>query len=213
MSGWAVLALALISPLCPLSVALFSARASQHVAITMIAAPLIAAAFARAISVRSAHRLAALALIDSPIVAAFVFAAILWFWHAPAPYALTFDSVAAYWTMHVTMIASAVWLWYRLIDDGARPIEALIASLVSTVQMGFLGALITLAPHPLYAPHFATTPAWNLTPLEDQALGGAIMWVLGCIAFLAMAMTALSRLLRSRTPVADVIAARLRHRH
>ena len=43
--GWLLLSLAFISPLCNLSVALFSARVAQHMAITLIAAPLIARGF------------------------------------------------------------------------------------------------------------------------------------------------------------------------
>jgi caa3-type cytochrome oxidase assembly factor Caa3/CtaG len=40
--GWLILSLAFISPLCNLSVALFSARVAQHMTITLVAAPLIA---------------------------------------------------------------------------------------------------------------------------------------------------------------------------
>jgi hypothetical protein len=39
--GWILLTLALISPLCNLSVALFSARIAQHVVLTTIPAPLL----------------------------------------------------------------------------------------------------------------------------------------------------------------------------
>src|SRR4051812_39027576 len=46
-AGWLVLSLALISPLCNLSVALFSARVAQHMIIVLIAAPLIALALPR----------------------------------------------------------------------------------------------------------------------------------------------------------------------
>lgn len=205
--GWAGLTLALVSPLCPLSVALFSARAAQHVVITMIAAPVVALAFSRA-SERTLPPRAAFALARSPLAATFAFAAIVWVWHAPAPYALTFASVAAYWTMHVTLFASALWLWLRLIDSSASPIETFVASIVSTVQMGFLGALITLAPHAFYSPHFTTTDVWRLTPLEDQQLGGAIMWVFGCIAFLAVAMGSLHRLLGERPASRTGVAAR-----
>ena len=40
--GWLALVLAFISPLCNLSVALFSARVTQHMAIVLLAAPMIA---------------------------------------------------------------------------------------------------------------------------------------------------------------------------
>ena len=39
--GWIILALALISPICNLSVALFSARVGQHMILSLIAAPLL----------------------------------------------------------------------------------------------------------------------------------------------------------------------------
>ena len=48
LSGWLLLSLAFISPLCNLSVALFSARVTQHMAITLVAAPLIARGLAPA---------------------------------------------------------------------------------------------------------------------------------------------------------------------
>jgi putative membrane protein len=113
-----------------------------------------------------------------PVLAAAAFAAALWFWHAPAAYTATFQSDAVYWAMHVTTFAAAVWLWSGLIDG---PREALgpfaIATLLTTGQMGLLGALITFADRPLYPPHRLTTYAWGLTPLADQQLGGVVMWV------------------------------------
>jgi putative membrane protein len=59
------------------------------------------------------------------------------------------------------------------------------------MQMGFLGALITLAPEPIYPPHALTAAAWGITPLQDQQLGGVIMWVPGCLAFLIFGTYAL----------------------
>ena len=58
--------------------------------------------------------------------------------------------------------------------------------------MGFLGALITLAPRAVYAPHALTAAAWGLTPLGDQQLGGIIMWIPGCLVFLVFALLALA---------------------
>ena len=62
------------------------------------------------------------------------------------------------------------------------------------MQMSMLGALISLAPSALFAPHFATTIAWGLTPLQDQQLGGALMWVVGGLVFLTLSLIALRRL-------------------
>jgi putative membrane protein len=110
----------------------------------------------------------------------------------PRPYEATFASVAAYWAMHLTMFAAAVWLWSCLLRHG-NVVPGLFASTLSATQMGFLGALITLSPRAFYAPHFLTTDAWGLSPLQDQQLGGVIMWVVGCTAFFVVAMWGAAR--------------------
>jgi putative membrane protein len=62
--------------------------------------------------------------------------------------------------------------------------------------MGLLGALIVFAGQPLYAPHFASTLAWNMTPLEDQQAAGLIMWAPAAAAYLLVALWRLNGLLR-----------------
>ena len=195
-SGWLIASAALVSPLCALSVSLFSARVGQHMILALLAAPLVAAgrpvaALAGLLSKSSRERSPA------PLLAAGAFAALLWFWHAPAPYQATFASTLACWAMHVSLFGAAVWLWSGLLDrTPARMVHTLGASLISTVQMGLLGALITVAPRPAYAPHALTTVAWGLTPLQDQQLGGGIMWVPGCVVFFVAAMLVLWLALR-----------------
>ncbi len=94
--------------------------------------------------------------------------------------------------MHLSMFAAALWLWHGLLDRSRAGAAAVIgAGVVSSVQMGMLGAIITFAPRALYAPHALTTEVWALTPLQDQQLGGAIMWVPGCVVFLVVAMAVL----------------------
>jgi putative membrane protein len=120
-------------------------------------------------------------------LAPLAFLALLWFWHAPGPYAATFASPLVYWAMHMSLVGSAVWLWRELLTEEPSPAR-LGGALLSMVQMGFLGALLTLAPRALYGPHQLTTAAWGLTPLQDQQLGGALMWAPGGLAFLIAAL-------------------------
>ena len=61
------------------------------------------------------------------------------------------------------------------------------------VQMGLLGALITFAARPLYAPHWLTTQDWGLSPLDDQQLAGLIMWAPGSLVYLFAAVAILYR--------------------
>src|SRR5690348_11838360 len=118
--GWILASLAFVSPLCPLSVALFSARVGQHVILTMAAAPLIAAGMpAAALFALLPRRFENCAdpLARSPLISAALFALFLWFWHTPYAYAETFTSFLMYWLMHLTLFGSAIWLWAGVIND------------------------------------------------------------------------------------------------
>jgi cytochrome c oxidase assembly factor CtaG len=54
---------------------------------------------------------------------------------------------------------------------------AVLYMFTTSVHSGVLGALLTFA-HTVWYPAYATTTgSWGLTPLEDQQLGGLIMWV------------------------------------
>lgn len=167
--GWAVAALSLTSPLCALSVSLFSARIGQHMLLACVAAPLAALGMPGAWKARSAAA--------APVAAA-VFAVVLWFWHTPGPYAATFDGWVVYWIMHLTAFGAGLALWLAVFDRAAERLGAVVAAAALTsLQMGLLGAILTFTRRPLYAPHLATTAAWGLTPIADQQLGGAIMWI------------------------------------
>jgi putative membrane protein len=205
LAGWAVLTLALVSPLCPLSVSLFSARVGQHMILSLAAAPLLM--LGRPFHVAGAawpalRRLAAglrMTAAQSAAGSTVAFTAAIWFWHAPGPYDATFTSDLAYWLMHITVIGSALWLWSVLLDVRAeRAVAVLAAGAASTLQMTFLGALITLTPRLLYAPHAITPYAWGLTQAGDQQLGGLIMWVPGCTVFLGVTLFTLARLMAER---------------
>lgn len=185
--GWALGGVALVSPLCALSVSLFSARVGQHMLLTTVVAPLVALGLPRSGPPRRGGEL----------LAAGAFTLALWFWHAPGPYAATFDGPAIYWLMHLTLFGAALWLWRAVLG---APHDRLAAGAAATVavglQMALLGAVITFAQRPLYAPHALTTTAWGLTPLADQQLGGVIMWVPAGVIFVASIMTSLAAVMR-----------------
>jgi putative membrane protein len=199
-SGWVVLVLALISPICNLSVALFSARVGQHMLLTLVAAPLIAFGIWATPSARSPG-LGASGL---------AFALMLWTWHLPGPYAASFASDAVYWAMHVSLFGASLWLWAALrLRVAERPDAASLVALATAVQMGLLGALLTLAPRPIFlAVHGpGVTLPWGLAPLGDQQLGGLLMWVPGglvfatvCLAGLGLALRRPSRTAATATP-------------
>ncbi len=186
-SGWTVAAAAFLSPVCALSVSLFSARIAQHMILLLVAAPLIALGSQPPAVRRGAWGLWFYAV---------VFFVALWLWHMPTPYDATFSSSLLYWTMHVTLFGSGVLLWRELLHHSReRTADALVVGLLTSMQMGLLGAVLSLAARPLFFPHFTTASAWGLTPLQDQQLGGILMWVPGILLFLWTAIRSLRRLL------------------
>ena len=105
-AGWGAIVLMVVvfvSPLCALSSALFSARVLHHVLLIAAVAPLLALAFPQ----RRAGSPPLVALVVAHTV-------ILWFWHAPGPYAWGLASVPAYWLMQASLLGSA-WLMWRAI--------------------------------------------------------------------------------------------------
>jgi putative membrane protein len=66
------------------------------------------------------------------------------------------------------------------------------------VAMGALGALLTFSRSALYAPHWLTTQAWGLSPIEDQQIAGIVMWAPASLVYLLAALTILYRSFDSR---------------
>jgi len=186
-AGLLVLALAFLSPICALSSALFSARVVHHLLLIVVAAPLLAAAVPA--SGRAAPRLLPL-LVLTHVVA-------VWFWHAPAPYVAALSSDTIYWVMEATLLGTAVLVWRELLASRADLLRTGLSHVVLIALMGLLGALITFAPEPLYAPHVLTTEPFGLTALEDQQLAGLIMWVPAIVPNLLAALLCFGRLLGS----------------
>lgn len=191
-SGYGLIFIAFISPLCALSVALFSARVAHHVILIAAIAPLLAIAFPW----RKGPALPVSALV-------ILHAATVWIWHAPDPYAFALSSHAAYWLMQATLFGSA-WLLWREVFAPTTSIGTVVLALLGTVmQMGFLGALLVFAPNPLFSPHYFTTNAFGLTPLEDQQLAGLLMWVPAFVPYAGMALYKFAMLMSFERPSAE----------
>ncbi len=70
--------------------------------------------------------------------------------------------------------------------------------LLTSMHMTLLGALIALAPRPLFATMAMHGGAAGLSPLADQQLGGTMMLLIGGASYMAGGLAMLGRLLRSR---------------
>ena len=72
-----------------------------------------------------------------------------------------------------------------------------MASLFTTmIHTGALGALLTLSPVAWYPAYATRTLGFGLDPLEDQQLGGLIMWIPAGTAYIACGLATAARWLQ-----------------
>jgi len=125
--------------------------------------------------------------LTDPFTAWWLHAAAIWIWHVPFLFDLTLQSELAHTAQHLSFFLSALLFWWALLyAHGRRAYGAGVFYVFTTaVHTSILGALLTFAPRVWYASYTTTTQAWGLTPLEDQQIGGLIMWVPAGLVYLA----------------------------
>jgi putative membrane protein len=193
-AGEVALVVALVSPLDALGGTLLTAHMAQHALLVAVAPPLLllgrpGAAFAWALPGRRRKRLLASTAwrwaarlgraLARPLPAAALHGLALWLWHAPALFEAALEYPWLHTLEHVTFFGTALLFWRAVLDAGPlrRMGPALGAALATLVHGGLLAALITMAPHPFYAWYGGRSLLWGLDALEDQQLGGLLMWV------------------------------------
>ncbi len=171
---------------------LFSGHMVQHLLLTMLMPPLLIAgiagwmlrpllgnAFIRAIATR----------VTRPIACFMIFNVVIAAWHIPAMYNAAMESHDIHIIEHLMFMAAAVLMWWPLtsplpeLPRLAYPGQMLYCFLMM-IPMSVVAVYITMADTVLY-PFYSSAPRiMKLSPMEDQLLGGLIMWVPGGILFM-----------------------------
>lgn len=201
-AGWLSLVLALVSPLHPLGESLFSAHMTQHEILMLISAPLLVLGrplvpmlWALPISWRRVLGRAAKAppvhavwqTITYPLVAWAIELVVLWGWHLPALFEKTLTSDLIHAAQHASFLVASLLFWWAVFQGGERRIGygmSVMYLFTTAIHSGILGALLTFSQRVWYPAYDGTTVAWGLTPLEDQQIGGLIMWVPASIVYI-----------------------------
>jgi putative membrane protein len=201
-AGWLSLFVALVSPLHPLGEVLFSAHMTQHEILMLVAAPLLvlgrpmipfiwslpfgwrrkAGRLARNEAVQGTWR-----FLTNPLSAWAVHAVALWMWHVPALFQATLRSNLVHTLQHLSFLVSALFFWWALVHgrQGWMGYGAAVLYVFTTaMHSGILGALLTFTSTVWYPAYSGTTSSWGLSPIEDQQLGGLIMWVPAGVLYL-----------------------------
>jgi putative copper resistance protein D len=202
VAGIAAIAIALLSGIDRYDTTLFSVHMTQHVLLTLVAAPLIAISgpVTLLLRVASAETRRALILpvlharitraVAFPVVAWILFAGVMWVSHFSALFDAALEDPLVHDVEHALFLGSALLFWWpaAAVDPApwrmTHPVRLLYVFLQMT-QNTFLSVVILNTQTVLY-PHYATVGrAWGPTPLEDQGMAAALMWVAGDLLFLA----------------------------
>ena len=200
--GMLAVAAALLSPIDALADRSFALHMVEHEMLMVVAAPLLVLARPLEACAWSLHRtprqqlatlvrLPALAwtwrAMTGPVAATCIHAIALWIWHVPLLFAAALARLPLHVLQHFCFFASALAFWWAMVGGAARaPGPVSLACLFATMlQTSALGVLLTFAPSPWY---MQNAPVFGLTPLEDQQLGGLVMWVPGGLAYVVVGL-------------------------
>ncbi|HEV8291888.1 MAG TPA: cytochrome c oxidase assembly protein [Tepidisphaeraceae bacterium] len=212
--GWLALVVALVSPLHPWGRVLFSAHMTQHEILMLMAAPLIVLghplvvylwAFPAGVAKKISNWTTTTTwqMIWRSIsggFAAFLISGItLWLWHAPALFQATLDNEWVHAAQHTSFLITALLFWWAVMrgrQHAANYGLAVLYMFATALHSGLLGALLTFARTVWYPAYSGTTQEWGLTPLEDQQLGGLIMWIPAGLVYLVAGLALMAAWLR-----------------
>jgi putative membrane protein len=164
---------------------LFSAHMVQHLLLTLVAPPLLIA---------GTPGWMLRPLLSWPVVGSLlrwltkpshcfaIFNVVLAGWHLPPVYNLAMTYHAVHILQHLMFIAAAVLMWWPVVSPVpeltrlSAPLKMLYLFAFG-IPMSVVAALITLTGEVLYPWYEAAPRVFDLSALDDQQLGGLIMWV------------------------------------
>ena len=211
---------ALASPFDTFSPFVLTAHMLQHMMLMMVAPPLILLGEPLIPLVRGMPRFAArefagpflnwpvaerigLAL-TNPVVALVLMGVVMFAWHVPGPYELALRSSSWHDVEHACFFFTSILFWWPVVQPWpSRPLWPRWAMvpylLIADLQNTVLSAVLVFSDKILYPSYAAAPSLFGFTPKEDQAAAGAIMWVVGSLAFIVPAvLIAIECLSRSR---------------
>jgi putative membrane protein len=223
--GWATLAVALASPLDSAGSFSFAAHMVQHEFLMIVSAPLLVLgrplgvwvwafppAWRRRFGAATHHGAvsAAWGALTRPLNAWLLHFAALWMWHVPATFQAGLADNGIHALQHASFLFSALLFWWAVLRrHGVKHSRGASIVYLFTTMMhtGALGALFTMSETVWYPFYGGKAQAFGLSALEDQQLGGLIMWIPGGLAYVAAGLVLCGRWLEPSASAAAVGAS------
>jgi putative membrane protein len=173
---------------------LFSAHMVQHLLLTLLMPPLLLVGvpgwMLRPLIRRPAVGAAA-RLLTRPKICFAAFSIVVAFWHLPQFYNAALADHRIHIVQHLSFMAAAVGLWWPILSQLPElprlsyPMQMLYLFL-TTLPMSVVAVYITYSANLLYPGYAASPRILGITPMEDQLIGGLIMWIPGGLVFFAV---------------------------
>ena len=109
-------------------------------------------------------------------------------WHLPVLYNQAMASHEIHIIQHLFFMVTAVMLWWPVLSQLPElprlsyPMQMLYLFL-ATLPMAVVAVYITYSQSLLYPAYSAAPRIFGLSPMQDQLLGGLIMWIPGGLIF------------------------------
>jgi putative membrane protein len=208
-TGVFVMILALIPPIDPLADRLFFMHMVQHIMMVSIGSPLILFGvpfyvivrgapvwFKRGVylpAMRNRPLQAIFGFLGRPLPSLIFFQIMFWMWHAPVLYDLALFNDVIHLVEHGCFALSSMLLWRNIVAPKPinsplpMPARLLFLAIIMASNIG-LASWLTFTKKVWYGYEGIPQPGWwSWGYLQDQQLGGLIMWVPGgIIHFIAM---------------------------
>lgn len=226
LAGLSAVTVALLSPIHALGNRLFVAHMVGHDLLLLVAAPLLILAepvslLTPAVPARwretgrgwfavNATGRWLLTRATAPRVAWLLYLAVLGLWHSAGTYSLATRYPLVRWLEHLTVLAAALLFWWHVTGTaapvhGALSYGARIGLVLSAYVVNqAIGVTLVLASTAFYPSDPQTLSALGITAVQDQTVGGGIMWVPGEIVYAGTIFVLVMQLVDEEEPVRGI---------
>src|SRR5271166_169743 len=220
---------ALDSPIDTLSGFVLTAHMLQHMLLMMVAPPLILLGaplipLVRGLPIFAAREFAGPFLnwsvanrightLTNPVCALLLMGGVMFAWHTPALYELALASTSWHEVEHACFFITSIIFWWPVVQPWPSraqwPRWAMVPYLlVADLQNTALSAILVFSDRVLYPSYSVVPRLFGFSALEDQVAAGAIMWVVGSLAFVVPAVIIAVQCLSKKSARPEIAVAR-----